>query len=549
MKPIKLAIAQINVIVGDIEGNTRKIINFIKKAKEKKAEVIVFPELAITGYPPKDLLTRRDFIEKNKKALYEITAHSDNIGVIVGYIHSEKRKTTKGLNIYDISARYMRENILYNSAVYIKDKSIIGIQPKIFLPNYDVFDEKRYFEPGKQTKVFKFEKIKLGITICEDIWIEDGPVKDLKNNGAELVINISASPFYIKKASLRRKLLEEKAKKYGVYIVYVNLVGGQDDLVFDGGSYIYDPYGTLLDAAPRFKEVLYLTDFSFKNPSIKEEGLEEVYSALIMGLHDYVKKNGFEKVVIGLSGGIDSSVVAVIATDALRKENVIGVLMPGPYSSAESITDAEKVAKNLGIKTIIIPINDIYERYLQILGIKRGEIKITEQNIQARIRANILMALSNEHGYLVLVTSNKSELAMGYSTLYGDMAGGFAVLSDIPKTMIYQLARYCNTLHGKEIIPESILTKPPSAELAPEQKDEDDLPPYPILDKIIHLYVEEELSIDEIIKNGFDRETVEYVAKKINKSEYKRKQAPLGIKITPKAFGFGRRMPITNFYY
>lgn len=546
MKLPKIAIGQINARMGDIEKNGQKIISFIEKAKMENVDLIAFPELSITGYPPKDLLLRRDFLEKNKKIVEEIIPYTRDIGVILGFVDFKKRKSFKGLNLYDLSARYMKERILYNAAIYINNGKIEGVQYKIFLPNYDVFDEKRYFESGKDIHIFKINGLKFGITICEDIWVENGPTKHLRKKGAELLINISASPFYARKSMLRRELLSKITEELKIPAVYVNLVGGQDDLVFDGGSLVYNK-GKLIDMAPRFKEILYITELKDKKPSI-EEGIDEVYNAIVLGLRDYAKKNGFKHVILGLSGGIDSALVAAIAVDALGRENVKGVIMPGPYSPEESEEDAKQVALNLGIESILIPISEIYLKYLELLGIKRDEVKITEQNIQARIRGNILMGLSNEYGALVLITSNKSELAMGYSTLYGDTAGGFAPLSDVPKTLVYQLARYYNKKQGREIIPEKIITKTPSAELAPGQKDEDDLPPYPILDRIIHLYVEEEYSKQEIIEKGFEKEVVDWVIRKINQSEYKRKQVPLGVKITPKAFGFGRRVPITNFY-
>jgi NAD+ synthase (glutamine-hydrolysing) len=415
----------------------------------------------------------------------------------------------------------------------------------------DVFDEKRYFKPARENQVFELDDLKLGINICEDIWVDNGPTDVQAKKGADFIVNISASPFYAGKGRERRELIARRARENSLPIVYVNLVGGQDDLVFDGGSCIFNKNGALIAKGKRFEEELVLTKLD--GPAIipeKEDTLQEIYNALVLGIRDYVRKNGFEKVVIGLSGGIDSALTATLATEALGSQNVIGVSMPSSITSQSSKEDAKRIAENLGIEFKVIPIVDAVDTYTAMLSavLEGTEPDVTEENIQARIRGNILMALSNKFGYLVLSTGNKSELAVGYCTLYGDMSGGLAAISDVPKTTVYELSRYINTIKGREIIQQSIMGKEPSAELTEGQKDTDALPPYEILDPLLHAYIEEEKSREEIIRMGFDEDTVNDVIWKVDHNEYKRHQAPIGIKITPKAFGFGRRMPITNKY-
>ena len=532
MSMYKVALAQLNATVGDIDGNTEKTIEYIKTAREKGADLVIFPELTITGYPPKDLLLKPSFIKANKEALERIIGETEGIVVIVGFVDA------------------IGENI-YNAAALIQNRRLIGVQHKMHLPNYDVFDEKRYFKPATENLVFELDGLKLGINICEDIWVDNGPTEVQAELGADFVVNISDSPFYAGKSKVRRELITRRAKENRIAIVYVNLVGGQDDVVFDGRSYVFNKEGTLIAEGKQFEEDLVIADLdSAEIIPAKEDELKEIYGALVLGIRDYVRKNGFEKAVIGLSGGIDSALTAALAVEALGAQNVVGVSMPSAISSQSSKADAERLAENLGMEYTIVPIVDTINAYAAMLSeeFKGTEPDVTEENIQARIRGNILMALSNKFGYLVLSTGNKSELAVGYCTLYGDMSGGLAVISDVPKTTVYKLARYINAVKGKEIIPESIIIKEPSAELKEGQKDTDSLPPYEILDQILHAYIEGDRSKEEIIELGFDARVVSDVIWRVDHNEYKRQQAPVGIKITPKAFGSGRRMPITNRY-
>lgn len=541
---MKIALAQINTTVSALEYNVNKIKSYIAKARQQGAELVIFPEMTITGYPPKDLLEFPWFIEKNLKALEDVINATKDIGVIVGYVD------------------YLRDNVgkdRFNAAALIDNTTLISKHYKSLLPTYDVFDEGRYFEPAKDVRVTEFRGLRLAITICEDIWnselywgrrlYEFDPVQELANQGFDYLINISASPFWLGKRTKKREMFQSIARQYERPLIQVNLVGGNDELIFDGWSTVLNPQGKILAQTRDFEESLVIFDTATLTGEIEpetNEGVERVYRALILGLRDYVRKTGFKKVVIGLSGGIDSSVVCALAVHALGKDNVLGVLMPSRYSSESSVRDAEELATRLGIEYKIIPIESIYQSYLDTLTphFEGKEYDVTEENIQARIRGNILMALSNKHGYLVLSTGNKSEISVGYCTLYGDMAGGLAVISDVPKMQVYELARYLN--REIEIIPQNILLKPPSAELRPNQKDTDSLPPYEILDQIIHAYVEEHKSIDEIARMGFDRETVEKMVKRIEQTEYKRHQAPPGLKVTSKAFGFGWRMPIAT---
>jgi len=542
---MKIALAQINPTVGDLERNVDLIIREINKAKTYKADLVLFPELSITGYPPKDLVNRDSFVKDNKELLKKIIENSENISVIVGFIDYNNERGHDG--------RYIK----YNAAALISNKKLIGIQHKTLLPTYDVFDEARYFSHAREHNLFDINGVKLGIEICEDLWDKnyDAKVTDiLAGKGADLIVNISASPFQYGKRAVRENLLIEKAKKNQVPIFYVNQVGGQDDLVFDGESLAVDKNGNLIAAGKKFQEDLVLVDFDLKSRIGKPiaakqyDEIQEIYDALVLGVRDYFRKSGFKKAVMGLSGGIDSAVTAAIAADALGKENVIGVSMPSQYSSQHSKDDAKQLSENLEIKYNIIPIKDVFGSFNKTLAdlFKDKKEDITEENLQARIRGNILMALSNKFGYLVLSTGNKSELAVGYCTLYGDMCGGYAVLSDILKTKVYQLAEYIN--RNGIIIPQNTIDKQPSAELKPGQFDQDSLPDYKILDGILKAYIEEEKSKDEIISMGYEKEIVDGIVKKIDNAEFKRRQAAPGIKITEKAFGSGRQMPIINRY-
>jgi len=553
---LRIALAQINCTVGDLESNFKKIKDYIQKAEEFGTDIIAFPELALTGYPPEDLLLKPKFIDDNLENLKELVKVVNNIVVIVGFVDK------KGKDIY-------------NAATIIYQKKIMGVYHKTLLPNYGVFDEKRYFRAGDELGVFGFGQCIFGVNICEDIWHKDGPIRLQAKTGARLIFNINASPYYTGKIKEREKITQAQAKSNRAFIAYTNLVGGQDELIFDGQSMVVDNKGKIIARAGAFKEDLLVRDLDIPASSIKTsrriititkeiphknkiwlsrkeakplEPVAEIYQALLLGLKDYVSKNGFQKVVIGLSGGIDSSLVATLAADALGKDNVIGIFMPSRYSSSESETDARLLAQNLGIKFITISIEQIYKIYLMVLespffGLERD---ITEENLQARIRGNILMAFSNKFGWLVLTTGNKSEMSTGYATLYGDMAGGFAVIKDVPKTLVYKLAKYRNSL--RSVIPERVLTKEPTAELKPNQKDRDTLPAYETLDPILKAYIEEDKDLKEITHLGFDSETVKRVLAMVDTSEYKRRQSPPGIKITPKAFGRDRRMPITNRY-
>ena len=554
---LRIAIAQINGTVGDLNGNLHKIDDYIQKAQGFKADIIAFPELAITGYPPEDLLLKPRFIEDNMQCLKELAKCVHNTVVIVGFV--------------DKKGKY-----IYNAAAVIYAGKIIGVYHKMILPNYGVFDEKRYFKTGDTAGVFRLGDYVFGVNICEDIWHRDGPVKLQAASGAKLIFNINASPYHAGKIKEREDAVRKQVKANHAAIAYINLVGGQDELVFDGQSMIVDLKGGIINRAEAFKEDLLIADLDIlkdtkkrtakemifitdkvsskkKAPIIKKDiqplGLvAEVYQALLLGLRDYVIKNGFQKVIIGLSGGIDSSLVAVLAADALGKDNITGMFMPSRYSSLESQNDAKELAQNLGIKFINISIEQVYKMYLMVLethffGIEKN---IAEENLQARIRGNLLMAFSNKFGWLVLATGNKSEMSTGYATLYGDMAGGFAVIKDVPKILVYKLARHRNSLGA--VIPECVLIKEPTAELKPNQKDRDTLPPYETLDPILKAYVEEDKELADITRLGFDSQVVKKVLGMVDKSEYKRRQSPPGIKITPKAFGRDRRMPITNKY-
>jgi len=542
---MKVTIAQMNPTVGDIKGNMKKMEDVLSKTS---SDLIIFPELYITGYPPRDLLERREFIKKVQKANHEVTLLSKKYperGILFGTVLPNKNEYGKGL---------------YNSAVLVYNGKILIEEHKSLLPTYDVFDEARYFDPSSEISTVSFKNEILGISICEDAWNDPDlwlkrnyridPIEILVKKGATLLINISASPFTMGKDEIRYRIIRNHALKHKKRFIFVNQVGGNDELIFDGKSMYIDENGNLIDILPSFEEFIKTIDLGLKNPVpfTPEERISSVYRALVLGLRDYMRKCGFKKAVLGLSGGIDSAVTCCIAVEAMGSENVLGVSMPSEYSSEGSVKDSKKLAENLGIEFKIIPITPIFRSYLSTLKehFEGRKEDVTEENIQARIRGNILMALSNKFGYLVLSTGNKSELAVGYCTLYGDMSGGLAVISDVPKTMVYELAYYIN--RESEIIPEEIIKKPPSAELRPDQLDQDTLPPYDILDRILHLYLDQYCTYEEIVKEGLDPETVRWVINAINRNEYKRRQAVPGLKVTTKAFGTGRRMPIAAVY-
>jgi len=591
MSSFRICLAQINCTVGDLEGNTAKIRRYIERAKAMEVDLICFPEMAITGYPPEDLLLKPEFITANLKNLDVIVGHSAGIALVVGFVDSRDG--------------------LYNAAAVACDGKLCGIYHKACLSNYGVFDENRYFRPGTEAPIFVISGVSIGVNIYEDIWYPTGPTSRQASARAAVTVNISASPYHAGKRDLRERMLAGRVSDYGVNLAYVNLVGGQDELVFDGGSMVLDGRGEVIARARQFEEDFVVVDLDIEEHrrlqghlrgksrsdseregdqgppiivsqeahtrvwSLKSEvplpdsrpstldsrlfparSLEiydpvgEIYAALVLGTHDYIHKNGFSRVVMGLSGGVDSSLVAAIATDALGPENVIGISMPSRYSSEGSITDAHVLSENLGIEMKVIPIEETVRGYLIMLagpfaGTQPGT---AEENLQARIRGNILMALSNKFGWLVLTAGNKSEIACGYCTLYGDTAGGFAVIKDVPKTLVYELARYKNSRAGKEIIPRSVIEKEPSAELRPGQRDVDSLPPYEVLDPILEAYVEKDKSLGQIVAQGFDHELVQRVIALVDSNEHKRRQLPPGVKITPRAFGKDRRLPITNRY-
>jgi NAD+ synthase (glutamine-hydrolysing) len=574
MRSLRIALAQINPTVGDLEGNVAKIIRYTRMAKKSRAQVVAFPELAITGYPPEDLLLKSQFVDDNLNALNKIRKNVHDITAIVGFVD--------------------RKDDIYNAAAIIYNKKIVDIYHKRHLPNYGVFDEYRYFRTGSRYPVYRIGETWIGVNICEDIWYPEGPARIQSLAGAEVIININASPYHIGKGRTREQMLSTRASDNIVFIAYLNTVGGQDELVFDGQSLVLDQDGRVIARGRQFEEDLIVIDLEFEGlmkkrlhaPIRRQEvmklkkgtfekviipvkrisllkravhlsqitaemdQMEEVYRALVLGTSDYVSKNGFQCVVIGLSGGIDSALVAAIAADALGKSNVKCLFMPSPYTSKESREDAFALAKNLGIKVMEVPIDRIFQSYLFTFNKEFRNLSpdVTEENLQARIRGNILMAFSNKFGWLVLTTGNKSEMSVGYATLYGDMAGGFAVIKDVPKTMVYDLCRWKNRTTGKMTIPERIFSKEPSAELKPDQKDSDSLPPYSDLDPILKAYIEEDKSFAEVLSLGCEPACARRVIRMIDNSEYKRRQSPPGIKITQRAFGRDRRFPITNKY-
>jgi NAD+ synthase (glutamine-hydrolysing) len=580
--PLRVALAQLNVTVGDLQGNTRKILAAMKQAHAAGAHVVCTPELALTGYPPEDLLLKPGFVADNLERLQELIEESRSmpeLTAVIGFVD--------------------RDHDIYNAAAIINSGRLTGVYHKHYLPNYGVFDENRYFEAGYKSPIFLINGVHVGVNICEDVWYPSGPLPMQALGGAEVILNINGSPYYAGKGGFREEMMATRAADNGVIVAYLNLVGGQDELVFDGGSMVFDEQGRQIARAKQFAEDMLIVDLDTSSvfrarlhdprrrqdrssiapddvPLIavdaapypaemarlyttlgapqrmepKMEPLAEIYAALVLGTRDYIHRSGFRKALIALSGGIDSSLTAAIAADALGAENVLGVSMPSGYSSEGSKSDAQELAENLGIQFMTIPIEDIFRTSLKVMqpALGEGDPGLAAENLQARIRGNILMTLSNKLGPIVLTTGNKSEMATGYSTLYGDMAGGFAVLKDVLKTLLYQLCIYRNSLDDRPVIPQAVIDKPPSAELRPDQKDSDSLPPYEILDPILKAYVEDDRTFAEMLAMGFDKATVERVMRLVDISEYKRRQAPPGVKITPRAFGRDRRLPITNRY-
>lgn len=571
MTHLRIALAQINSTVGDLSGNEQKIRTAIARAHDLGADVVALPELAVTGYPPEDLLLKPGFVEANLIVLRRLAAVAPDVVAVVGFVD--------------------RGDDIYNAAAVLYGGQVAAVYHKSYLPNYGVFDEDRYFRAGDRPLVLSLGDAQIGINICEDVWYPTGPTEAQAWAGAQLIINISASPYHAGKGAARERMLATRAADHVVAMAFCNLVGGQDELVFDGGSVVLNELGEVVGRGRQFVEDMVVADLNLgavfrqrlHDPRRRKERpvgesvqiislasragrnarppaanvieppldlAAEVYAALTLGVGDYVRKNGFEKIVIGLSGGVDSALTACIAVDALGAQNVVGVFMPTRYSSDASREDATQLAANLGIRFLIIPIDDIFQSFLDTLAeaFAGTPVGVAEENIQARIRGSIWMALSNKFGWMALTAGNKSEMSTGYATLYGDMAGGFAAIKDVPKMLVYRLAGYVNERAGREVIPERIFTKAPTAELRPNQTDQDTLPPYALLDDILHSYVEQDCSVDEMVDMGFDRGVVQEVVRMVDRAEYKRRQAPPGVKITPRAFGRDRRLPITNRY-
>ncbi|GAK50291.1 NAD+ synthetase [Candidatus Moduliflexus flocculans] len=587
MRQVRIAMAQMNATVGDLEGNTAKIIEGVKRAKTENADIVTFPELAITGYPPLDLLLKPQFLSDNRAMLERILDHTQGITAVVGFVD--------------------QQDDIYNAAAILHDRQLLGIYHKVFLPNYGVFDENRYFQSAGETqRIYRVGDITFGVNVCEDIWYPEGPMVLQALSGADLILNISASPYYAGKPTYREHMTSVRAADSVVVVAYNNLIGGQDRLIFDGGSLLVNQAGQIIARGKLFEEDFIVADIDLDDVSVaklsdprhrkavlalKMSGeplcekvcadasarkeptrltrtaassassaarplpdemlpMREMYDALTLGLRDYVRKNGFKKVVLGLSGGIDSAMVATISMDALGADNVVGVLMPGPFSSQGSIDDAKQLVENLGIQHHLISITPIYEAFVGQLAEAFAGRKpdVAEENLQARCRGNILMALSNKFGYLTLTTGNKSEVSVGYATLYGDMAGGLGIISDVPKTTVYALAEYRNYIAGRDLIPRATIDKAPSAELRADQKDSDSLPEYHVLDGILKAYIEHDKSVDDIVALGYDPHVVRDVIRKVDHSEYKRQQAAPALKVSVKAFGPDRRLPITNKY-
>jgi NAD+ synthase (glutamine-hydrolysing) len=587
MRTFRIAMVQMNPTVGDLDGNVRRITAWLREANKAKPDLVAFPELVITGYPPEDLLLKPQFVADNRSALNDVIRACRDCVAVVGYVG---QGSSTGLREGAASVLPAGRHELYNAAAVIADRRLAATYAKWYLPNYGVFDESRYFNPGRRLPLVTVRGTVVGVNICEDIWLPEGPTRGQANAGAEVIVNINASPFHVGKSRSREEMLATRARDNGVILTYTNTVGGQDELVFDGNSVVMDHTGQVIARARGFEEDLLVLDLNVeavararaaegRKPGLSRKAaasidrvelkgrptarrtrlvppiemladpLDEVYHALTVGVRDYVSKNGFKQVVIGLSGGIDSALTAVIAVDALGADNVLGVFMPSPYTSRESREDTQDLVRRLGIHLKTLPITPPFQTYLQTLkpAFTGTKTDATEENLQARIRGNLLMALSNKFGHLVLTTGNKSEMSVGYATLYGDMAGGFAVIKDVPKTMVYELAKRRNGRRNA-VIPKRTLDRPPTAELRPDQKDEDSLPPYPVLDPILKAYVEDDRSVEEMVEMGFDRKTVLRVVGLVDRSEYKRRQAPVGIKITHRGLGKDRRMPITNKY-
>jgi NAD+ synthase (glutamine-hydrolysing) len=574
MTTLRIALAQINTTVGDLPGNERLIRTSIARARDLGADIVAFPELAVPGYPPEDLLLKPSFVEANLETLERITEDTVGITAVVGFVD--------------------RDDDIYNAVAVLHGGERAAVYHKTYLPNYSVFDEERYFRAGARPLVVSLGEARIGINVCEDVWYPAGPTKAQALGGADVVINVSASPYHAGKGAWRERMLATRAADNIVYVAFCNLVGGQDELVFDGGSAVFDGSGAVIARAPSFVDALLTVDLDLSavfrqrlhDPRLRKERasfdagtvehvqlaapavrlqarstltptlapcldpVAEVYDAIVLGVGDYVRKNGFDKAVIGLSGGIDSALTACIAADALGCEHVTGVFMPSRYSSTESREDAAQLAAALDIHYMSVAIDDTFQSYLDMLATPFAgtEPNVAEENIQARIRGNILMALSNKFGWMVLTTGNKSEMSVGYATLYGDMAGGYAAIKDVPKDLVYKLAHHVNMRAGREVIPQRTIDKAPTAELRPNQTDQDTLPPYPVLDGILQAYVEQDRSLDEIVALGYDRATVVDVIRMVDRAEYKRRQAPPGVKITLRAFGKDRRLPITNRY-
>ena len=573
-RTFRLALAQLNLTVGDLPGNTARMVEYLHLARESGADLVAFPELATTGYPPEDLLFKKSFIDANVAAMKQVVAESRGIAVVLGYVQP-------------------RESGIANSAAIGYDGELIDTYDKIILPNYGVFDEERYFTKGRICPVYEIGGVRVGVNVCEDIWYEAGPSAVQRQAGAELIVSINGSPFHAGKSSYRRySIVGSRAVENGLFVAYLNIVGGQDELVFDGNSMICDPCGKVVARGPAFREAMILADIDVDAvpplPPVDSDGdyedalaavgfpksvyvsghqpdagrpplpcssnsgeldeIEEIYHALVLGTRDYLHKTGFSKAIVGLSGGIDSALTAVVAADALGPENVLGITMPSRYSSRGSVEDSAELAHNLGIEFWEIPIEPAHTAFADMLEQRFAGTtpNVAEENVQARIRGNVLMTVSNKFGWIVLTTGNKSEMAMGYATLYGDMAGGFAVLKDVHKMTVYALSHWRNA--NAPVIPRAIIDKPPSAELREGQLDEDSLPPYDILDPVIQAYVEDDCSYAEMVEQGHDPAVVRQVIAAVDRNEYKRRQAPPGVKITPRAFGRDRRLPIVNRY-
>ena len=591
MRAFRIAMVQMNPVVGDVDGNVRAMGKWVTQARRVGADIVVFPELAVTGYPPEDLVLRPSFLRDTTHALQWLTKQCWDLTVVAGYLEEGRVIRLRDSTPFVVPSGPRH---VFNAAAVIHDRRVVATCQKTFLPNYGVFDESRYFSPGKQALVCQVQGMRFGVNICEDIWYAGGPTRDqVSVGGARLILNINASPYHVGKARTRERMLAQRARENDVVVSYTNMVGGQDEVVFDGNSLIVDRTGTVITRAGAFEEELLVADLSFdrpretnpvgrekragqrypvkrvrlasvvrrkpnkpvplKNPPVPHD-VEEIYQALVTGVRDYVRKNRFQRVLIAVSGGIDSALTAVIAVDALGPDRVTGVFMPSPFTSRESRVDANALMKVLNVRLLTIPITRLWKQYVRTLSSTFGERApdVTEENLQARIRGTIVMALSNKFGHLVLTTGNKSEISVGYATLYGDMAGGFAVIKDVSKILVYDLARYRNRkavdAHGAAVIPQRIIDRAPSAELKPDQTDQDALPPYEVLDPILEAYVEKERSLQEIAGQGFPLQTVKRVMTLVDRSEYKRRQAPVGIKITQKALGKDRRMPITNRY-